>query len=87
MTGQRPPELDGPECPPPLLYLWEWFLELSAARGSGGFGPNPISYCDIADWARLYARDPQPFEVRCLVDIDREFMTLKAGQAGTRGNS
>lgn len=72
-TGQRAPELDGPECPPGLDYVWHWFLELAATRKGGGFGPERIGYADIDAWSRLTGCDPNPFEVGCLTGIDLKY--------------
>ena len=68
------PELDGPGCARELLYLLEWFGELSAARGAGVAGPNPISFAEIAAWARLTGADPSPAEVQILRRIDAAFL-------------
>lgn len=67
----RPAELDGPSCPDELAYLWDWYCELAAARGSNGWGLNPICYAEIAAWAALTGRDPSPFEVGCIARLDR----------------
>lgn len=68
------PELDGPVCPPFLVYLLEWFAELSAARGSGVHGANPLSFAEIAAWASLTGSDPTPAEVHILRRIDAVFI-------------
>lgn len=72
-TGRRPKDLDGPEIPLELTYLWGWFQELSATRGSNGFGPNPISYTEIGTWARLTGTIIQPMEVRLIMTLDGLF--------------
>lgn len=64
-------ELAGPELPPMGAYVWTWFLELHAARGSSGFGPLPIGYGEIAAWAALTGRAPLPWEIELLTALDR----------------
>lgn len=69
------PELDGPPCPSELVYVLEWFGELSAARGSGAAGANPIGYAEIAAWSHLTGLVPTPFEVSVLRRLDAAFLT------------
>lgn len=59
--------------PPELTYLWGWFQELSATRGSNGFGPNPITYTEIGAWSRLTGRLIRPTEVRLIMTLDGLF--------------
>lgn len=74
-TGNRPADLDGPACPSGVDYVWHWFCELSAARGSSGFGPNPLGYADIDAWSRLTGRQPDVFEVSCLMALDGTYFS------------
>lgn len=76
--GRDLPELVGPPCPRSLRYLIGYFNDLNAARGSSGFGPNPIGYVDIDAYARLMRRRLSPFEVDILVRIDRAFLSVMA---------
>jgi hypothetical protein len=64
------PELKGPPLPAAGRYLWRWYRELSAQRGSTGFGPAAIGFQDIAAWARLTGVRPAPWEVRIIVALD-----------------
>jgi hypothetical protein len=72
-TGRRPKALDGSEIPLELAYLWGWFQELSATRGSNGWGPNPITYTEVATWARLTGTIIRPMEVRLIMTLDGLF--------------
>lgn len=74
----KPEDLLGPACPEPLVHVLGWFAELGAARGSNGFGPEPIGYAEIDAWSRLTGRDPDPFEVRAIRALDRVFLHLVA---------
>lgn len=72
-TGRLPRGFEGPEMPLELTYLWRWFQELSATRGSNGFGPNPITYTEIDTWARLTGTIIRPMEVRLIMTLDGLF--------------
>lgn len=64
---------EGPQLPDGMAYLWEWWSELSAARGGGINGLNPIGYPDIDAWARLTSRDPDGEEVTAIMQVDAAF--------------
>lgn len=68
--GMTCDELDGPACPPGFGYLLEWFGELSAARTSGAFGANPITFAEINAWAQLTGNEPTPTEVQIMRRLD-----------------
>jgi hypothetical protein len=63
-------ELQGPELPDSIAYLWGWASELHGRSGVGQFGFHPLTYTTIADWARLTGRDPRPHEVEALMGVD-----------------
>ena len=73
-TGKRPPDLDGPEPPDILFYLWGWFCALHGQRGSNGFGPSAISFSEIAAWSQLTDTPLQPFDVETLIALDRCYL-------------
>ncbi len=79
-TGKRPAELDGPECPELLLHIWMDFMHLSRGRTSNGFGANPLTWTDIAEWQRLTRIDLSPWHVDLLVALDNAWMTEHARQ-------
>lgn len=66
-TGPAAPE--SPRCPVELEYLWNWFFEMSQARGCG-FGPNPIGFGEIAAWCQLTGTDLNPWEVSVIRRLD-----------------
>jgi hypothetical protein len=87
-TGHRPPELDGPPCPPELVYVLTWFYELAAARGSSGFGLNPISYSEIDAWARLSGIEIDSSEVALVRLVDAAFLrSLTDGRPSRHSNN
>lgn len=74
-TRRRPPELDLPPLPAAGVAVWEWFKALDAARGSNGWGPNPISWADLVAWQQLAGVQLTPWEAETLRALDRERMT------------
>ena len=78
--------LDGPELPADGAHVWAWFLELSAGRGSNGFGPNPISYLDLLAWSLLTGAITRPAEIEAIMALDRVWMSLQATNAAPRAD-
>jgi len=76
--------LDGPQLPVDCMHLWFWFLELSAARGSNGFGPNPLSFHDIEAWSRLTNTVIRPNELRALIALDHAYLIDYAEASAAR---
>jgi len=68
-------KLRGVGGPGSLGYLWDWFLELHARRGSGPMGAAPITWPDLDAWARRTRRDPAAWEFDVLARLDNEFFT------------
>lgn len=70
-TGKIPKVLaEIPEMPPALVYLWNWFMELEAARGGNGYGINPLSFAEIHAWTQLTRVQPVPWEIDAIKRID-----------------
>ena len=63
-----------PQMPTALEHVWHWFRDLSFARTSNGFGPNPITYAEIAAWRDLTLAMPNPWEVSLLKRLDRAYL-------------
>lgn len=55
-------------------HVLEWFWELSAARGSNGFGALPITYGEIAAWQALTGVEPEAWEVKAIREMDMAFL-------------
>ena len=78
-TRERPPQLDGPECPRGFEHLWEYFIELSAEeRRSGLSGIEPLHSAEIDAWMRLNHRDLGFFEIECIRLLDRKYREINA---------
>jgi hypothetical protein len=55
-------------------YLFQAFQDLSAARGSNGFGINPISYSEIEAYKELTGARLTYWDVRMIRRIDSIFL-------------
>lgn len=87
-TGENPKELielTADPCPELLEHVYAMFWEVSASRGGNGYGPNPISYCEMQAWAQLTGQTPTPFEVGIVKELDALFMAQHAKAAKTKG--
>jgi len=83
-TGRRPAELNGPDLPTDGSHIWAWFLELSAGRGSNGFGPNPISWPDLLAWTALTGTLTRPVEIDAIMALDRVWLSAQAEKPSPR---
>ena len=63
-------ELDGPELPEGAEHVWEWFCALSASRGCGSAGPNPITWSEIEAFSRVRGLRLSAWECDCLSALD-----------------
>ena len=83
-TGLRPPGLEGPGLPADGEHVWGWFLALHSARGSNGFGANPISWLDVLAWRDLTGTLIHPSEVDAIMALDRAWMAEQAREANAK---
>lgn len=70
MTRRRPPELDGPEAPSELLYVWSWFVALHSGRQSTGFGPAALPWAEIESFFRMRGESPDVWELDLIRRLD-----------------
>lgn len=67
-----PEQLEPVETPVQLLYLWEWYLEISAGRNYSAMGgPLPISSTEILSWCGLSGATLEKWELRTIRALDR----------------
>lgn len=86
-TGVRPQELDDlVELPESCYESWKVFVELHDARGSNGFGINPISYQDLLAYCQLTHTYLEPWEVDLIRKFDREALKVYQEQARREQN-
>lgn len=56
-----------------MEHIWNWYEEMTEARGSDGFGPAELRFADIDAWSRLMRIDLTPWEVSTLRKLDAVF--------------
>jgi hypothetical protein len=56
------------------MYLWEWFLQLNAARQNNGMAISPLSYSEILAWVTLMQVKISPFEITVIKALDNLFI-------------
>jgi len=61
-----------------LGHIWDWFQELHIARSGNGFGPNPITFSDVAAWVSLTGVAIRASEVRVILMLDRLWLVAQA---------
>ncbi|OUL98543.1 hypothetical protein A8M77_30955 [Variovorax sp. JS1663] len=78
------PELASlPELPRETAHIWDWYQDLSGARGAG-FSINAISWIDVWAYFQLKRMTPQPWEVQTLRALDEAFLQSRLDEtAGT----
>ena len=81
-TGIKPKELeDLVELPESCFQVWKWFIDLHNARGSNGFGVNPIPYSEIKAYFDLIDVQPEDWEVTLIKLFDNEALSVYAKEA------
>lgn len=82
-TGKQPRQLaEEPELWAAAEHIWEWFLELHAARPTA-LGPQPISYGEIAAWATVNRLSPQLWELDALRAVDGSWRSALAASSSS----
>lgn len=70
----KPDALHGPPVPWSFAYLLDWLDELARGRSyvvtMVGTFPAPLTYGQLAEWARLMGREPTPGDVDALFALD-----------------
>lgn len=59
-TGVKPTELELPEVPREMLYLWKWLCDLI----------YPMSFSELKAWGELTGRKLSRWEVEVLIRLD-----------------
>ena len=76
-SGEILPELVPMPIPGGCAAIWSAFVELNARRGSGAFGPLPISLADVDCWQRLMGVALTPWEIETLFLLDSAAMAAQ----------
>ncbi len=53
-------------------------MQLSAQRGSSGFGASPLSWLELDAWQRWSRAEPSPVEREWILELDRIWLSLAA---------
>ena len=78
-SGLRQAELDPPvQAPPALLYLWEWFWQMSQGRSVSMGGIMPIPPSEMLAWCTLKRIELQRWEFDAIQALDATFMRVAA---------
>ena len=72
MKGE--PLIEEPDVPAAGEYLWGLFWDMSLGRGNGGWGPEPLSWADMAAYAGLNGITFNPWESKALRRMDLAFL-------------
>jgi len=71
------PDVDLPDL---AAHVWEWFCELQLGRPAGMSGVEPIAWEAIDAWARCTDRDPEPWEVTAIKQMDATWIRVQMEQ-------
>ncbi len=75
-TGQKPGELETPDCPDELVYVWEWFCQLNCERGRSMEGTElALDSTKLANWCWLEKVRLSSFELRMIRQLDRAYLS------------
>lgn len=75
--AECPIELQPVDCDPAMIYLWEYFVEMSSRRGSSGFGKNPITELELQAWLNRKKIKLEQFEYSALDSIEAAFLEFQ----------
>lgn len=67
--GKLKPE-PAPPLPDSLSVIWLAFCDLDLGRGGNGFGPNPLSWADIAAYSALNRTPLAPWHIDLIRRLD-----------------
>jgi hypothetical protein len=73
-------EVDGPSVPQPVRYLLDYWYELGLGRGTGAWGPAPLTWQDIAGWSAVSDTAVTGGEAVVLMRMDRAFLAAAMPQ-------
>lgn len=57
-------------------FVWEVFVDLSAARRSSGFGPTALAWSDVDAYCRLTRTRMTLWELGLVMRVDRRWMQV-----------
>lgn len=63
VSGFIPPELQTPELPESLAYLWGTFFQIRRT-------PDPLTYTELRNWSLMTKQELEPLEVETIMRLD-----------------
>lgn len=63
VSGFTPPELNTPELPESLAYLWGTFFQIRRT-------PDPLTYTELRNWSLMTQQELEPLEVEAIMRLD-----------------
>jgi hypothetical protein len=78
-SGVQPEQLDFPNIPVEIEYIWDWWVALANTRPAG-MGMEHITYTEITNWSNLLKINVTPFEVRCIMALDSTYLVVRKEQ-------
>lgn len=63
-------ELTARPLPDEMRYILNWHNELFGRCGVGMDGYDPLTWTSLHAWAEMTGRDPEPYEVDLLMNLD-----------------
>jgi hypothetical protein len=76
LAQQRINEL--PTLPETLVYIWNYWQELSYTRRNYGWGVTPLSYSEIFAWSRLRGILLDAWELDTLMKLDSVYLDVES---------
>lgn len=70
-----------PTLPSELEHVWQWYVDLSAARSAGFADLNPIPWSDFAAYFQLIGVRPNQWEIEAIRQLDIAFLNSRTNPA------
>lgn len=83
-TGFRVEELHFDPPPMEAVHVLHYWYDMSAMRGSSGFGPSPLTPSLIIGWQELRQINLMPVEIDMLMAIEQKYMVMVAKRLSTK---
>lgn len=77
--GRNLPELEGPDFPSLMCYVWSAFLQLNETRTAGQVSANPISFTEIEAYLKLSNNRLSARDVEALRKVDKVYLEIMNG--------
>jgi hypothetical protein len=72
-----PTQIEGPQLPDTVNYLWKWFCEIHDGRTLSGMGPNRANHMDLMAWQWNTGNKLASWELRAIRDLGGEWIAAQ----------